>query len=194
MLLIGSFLVLLACAPGPKEVLIDSFEGQISPETVDYGSSENSSLMVSVDKSRPVCGEQALKITYNLVPSGYMWIARGCGLDVKGAADWIVSPDEINWRSYKAISLQVYGNNSGGVIAFDIKDKGGELWRFIIDDDFSGWKEVICPLAEFFPRGDWQPQTAQRNEELDFPIMSYQFEPKLPGEGIYYFDCIKVIK
>jgi hypothetical protein len=86
----------------------------------------------------------------------------------------------------------MYGSNSSGVIAFDLKDKGGELWRFLIDDDFSGWKEVVCPLKEFFPRGDWQPETAERNEKLDFPVTSFQFEPRLPGKGAYYFDCVKL--
>lgn len=186
--------ILSACARGPDEVLFDSFEGEISPETVDYGSSDNSSVKVTADKSRTACGRQSLKIEYGLHPSGYMWIARGYGLDIKGAADWIVEPGQINWPSYKAISLQVYGGNTGGVIAFDIKDKGGELWRFLIDDDFTGWKEVVCPLKEFFPRGDWQPDTAQRNEKLDFPIMSYQFEPRLPGSGVFYFDCMKVTR
>ena len=186
--------ILSACARGPDEVLIDSFEGEISPKTVDHGSSDNSSVTVSADKSRAVCGQQSLKVEYNLHPSGYMWIARGYGLDVEGAADWIVEPQAINWPSYKAITLQVYGSNSAAVIALDIKDKGGELWRFLIDDDFSGWKEVTCPLKEFFPRGDWQPETADRNEKLDFPIISYQFEPRLPGSGSFFFDCIKVTR
>ena len=78
--------------------------------------------------------------------------------------------------------------------AFDIKDKGQEVWRFLLDDDFTGWKEIACSLKEFFPRKDWQPETAERNEVLDFPIMSFQFEPRLPGKGTYYFDCLKLVK
>lgn len=184
----------LACSPGPAQVLIDSFESEISSETVDYGASENSSISVDAAKDIKVCGEQSLKITYDLRPSGYMWIARGYGLDVKGAAVWEVEPKNISWKRYKAISLSMHGRNSGGVIALDIKDSGGEMWRFLLDDDFEGWKEIICPLAEFFPRGDWQPETAERNEILDFPIMAFQFEPRLPGAGVYYFDCLKVVK
>lgn len=184
----------LGCALGPKEVLIDSFESEINSETVDFGASENSSITVDAAKDITVCGEQSLKITYDLRPGGYMWVARGWGLDVSGAALWEVEPQAVNWRRYKSISLSMYGRNSGGVIAFDLKDSGGEIWRFLLDDDFEGWREIICPLAEFFPRGDWQPEGAERNEILDFPIMSFQFEPRLPGGGVYYFDCLKVVK
>ncbi|MDD3296434.1 MAG: carbohydrate binding domain-containing protein [Candidatus Omnitrophica bacterium] len=192
LLLGGVTLLALACSQPPEDVLVDSFEGMINSETVDFGSSENSSLSVSAGKEQKICGQQSLKIEYELKPSGYMWIARGYGLDVGGAGKWEVQPQDIAWKKYNAISVQVYGSNSSGVIAFDLKDKGGELWRFIIDDDFSGWKEVVCPLKEFFPRGDWQPDTAERNEKLDFPVLSFQFEPRLPGKGTYYFDCVKL--
>ena len=184
----------VSCAFGPKEVLLDSFEGVISNETVDYGASDNSLVTVGADTTVKVCGEQSLKILYDLKPSGYMWIARGFGLDVSGAALWEVAPQDIKWKNYKSLSLSMYGNNSGGVVAFDIKDKGGEIFRFLLDDDFSGWKEIICPFDQFFVRTDWQPETAERNKAIDFPVMSFQFEPRLPGIGAYYFDCIKLVK
>jgi len=185
---------LIGCSKAPKKVMIDSFEGQIDKETVDYGAAEGSLLKVEADASIKMCGAQSLKIDYELKPSGYMWIARGYNLDVKGAAKWEVPPQDIKWRAYNAISLQMYGSNSGGVVAFDIKDKGGEIWRYIIDDDFTGWKEIICPFKDFFPRKDWQPDSAAKNETLDFPVMSFQFEPRLPGKGVYYFDCVKLLR
>lgn len=123
-----------------------------------------------------------------------MWIARGYNLDVKGAAQWLVEPQKISWNKYNTISLQMYGGNSNSVVAFDIKDAKGEIWRFIIDDDFSGWKEIICPFKDFFVRKDWQPDTAEKNEIIDFPIMSFQFEPRLAGKGTYYFDCVKLTR
>lgn len=195
LLFIGLFFVFLAnCAKGPSELLLDSFEGPIDKDSVDFGSSENSSLKVTADLQVKVCGEQSLKLDYELNPSGYMWVARGYGLDVKGAAKWEVPPQDIEWSRYNAFSLFMYGRDSGGVIAFDLKDSGGELWRFFLDDDTSGWKEVICPLAEFFPRGDWQPEDSDGNQVLDFPVMSFQFEPRIIGKGIYYFDCLKLIR
>ncbi|MFA6280980.1 MAG: carbohydrate binding domain-containing protein [Candidatus Omnitrophota bacterium] len=195
--IVAIFMFIIAlggCDNAPKEVVIDSFEGPLTKETVDYGAAEGSSVKVAADTNIKICDAQSLKIEYDLKPSGYMWVARGYNLDVKGAAAWSVKPQDVKWRSYHAVSMQIYGSNSGGVIAFDLKDSGGEIWRFIIDDDFTGWKEVICPLKEFFPRKDWQPDTADKNEIMNFPIMSFQFEPRLPGKGTYYFDCIKVIK
>jgi len=195
LLFISLFLVFSSsCSMGPSELLLDSFEGVINKETVDFGSSKNSSLKVTAGEDIKVCGEQSLKLDYQLNPSGYMWIARGYGLDIKGAAQWLTEPEDINWVEYNAFSLSMHGNNSGGIIAFDLKDSGGELWRFFLDDDTLGWKKVVCPLAEFFPRGDWQPEDSDQNEILDFPIMSFQFEPRIIGKGVYYFDCIKLIR
>ena len=183
-----------SCAKQPKEVLIDSFEGEINSNTVDFGSSENSSLKVAAERNLKVCGEQSLKLDYDLKASGYMWAARGWGLDVKTANKWLISPEDINWRKYNAISLYMYGTNSGAVVAFDFKDAKGEVWRFLLDDDFQGWKEITCPFLEFFPRSDWQPETATRDEILDFPIRSFQFEPRSAGKNIYYFDCVKLVR
>ena len=191
---ISVFLVFSSGCTKAPDFLIDSFEGEVSSETVDFGSSDNSSLVVVSDKEIKVCGEQSLKLDFELNPSGYMWAARGHGLKVEGAAKWEAKPCDIKWSKYDAFSLYMHGQNSGGIIAFDIKDSGGELWRVFLDDDTSGWKEFVCPLAEFFPRGDWQPENADRNEVLDFPIMSFQFEPRIMGKGVYYFDCVKLIK
>lgn len=193
-LILLSVIILLGCSKAPSEVLLDSFEGDISDVTVDFGSSDNSSVKVTAEKNNYICGAQALKIDYDLKTSGYMWIARGYDLDVKGAACWEVEPKDVKWKKYNALSINMNGTNAGGVVAFDIKDAGGELFRFLLDDDKNGWKTVICPFEHFFPRKDWQPETAQINEKIDFPIKSFQFEPRLPGKGVYLFDCVKVIK
>jgi hypothetical protein len=185
---------LISCAQPPSELMLDSFEGPLTKETVDYGAAEGSSVKVEADTNIKVCDAQAMKIEYELKPSGYMWIARGYNLDVKGAAKWLLEPKDIKWKQYNAISIQMYGEGAGGVVAFDIKDAKGEIWRFIIDDDFTGWKEITCPFKDFFVRKDWQPDSAEKNEILDFPIMSFQFEPRLPGKGLYLFDCVKLIK
>ncbi len=187
-------LIMVGCSNAPKEVLIDDFEGPLNQETVDYGSSDNSTLSVSPDRANKVCGQQALKLTYELKPTGYMWAARGYNLDVKGAGQWLVKPEEVAWEKYEAISLQMYGQGNGQIIAFDLKDKGGEIWRFVLDDEVAGWREIICPLEQFFPREDWQPETAERNQVIDFPILSFQFEPRSLGVSECTFDCLKVIR
>ena len=185
--------ILVGCQQA-KDLVIDSFEGPLNSETVDYGAGKGSSVEVSLSKVLRSCGEQSLKIRYKLRPSSHMWVARGYGLKVKGAGQWEVAPKDIPWKKYNAMGISFYGRNTGAVIAFDVKDAGGEVWRFLLDDDFKGWKEIKCPFANFFVRSDWQPETAQQNEILDFPIMSFQLEPRLPGEGIYYFDCVKLTR
>lgn len=187
-------LFLIACGKAPAPLLLDSFEGPINAETVDFGSSEGSSLEVEALNSEKACGAQSLKIIYDLKLSGYMWIARGYGLDVEGASAWLIPPDKIEWNKYNALTISMLGMDSGAVIAFDIKDRGGELFRFLIDDDFKGWKEIICKFSAFFPRGDWQPENAEVNGVIDFPIMSFQFEPRMPQKGELIFDCVTLKK
>jgi len=183
-----------SCSKPGNEILLDSFEGKLNHQTVDYGASIGSSLKIEAEKQLKVCGRQSMKMTYSLARDGYMWAARGYNIDVKGAARWLVKPTDIQWEEFDRFSLYMYGSNSGGVVNFDIKDAGGEMWRFVIKDDFKGWKEIVCPFSSFFVRKDWQPSSAERNELLDFPIMSFQFEPRGTTKGIYYFDCVKLLK
>lgn len=189
-----SLFVWCGCCPVVPEFVIDSFEGELDSTTVDFGASQGSSVAVSAAPETKACGEQSLKIEYDLKPSGYMWIARGFDLDVTGAAQWRARPEEISWKRYNAIKISMYGNSSNAVVAFDIKDAGGEIWRFLLDDDFNGWKEITCPFALFFARKDWQPDNADGNEQLDFPLKSFQFEPRLPGKGVLYFDCVTLVR
>lgn len=190
-LLAACSLFFTGCGRAP-EVLIDSFEGNLTSETVDFGSSSDSSVSVEASKDLKKCGQQAIKINYDLSPSGYMWVARGFNLDVEGAAKWLIDPSDIKWHKYNAISVQVYGADSGAVIALDIKDAESQMWRCLFDDNFKGWKKIVCPFSDFFARRDWQPQQAKINEKIDFPVTSFQFEPRLPGQGSYCFDCVKL--
>ncbi len=184
------FFSLSSCNLVNNELAIDSFEGDLNPTTVDFGASKDSFVKVTADGGIKICGNQSMKVEYDLKSSGYMWIARGYNLDVKGANKWLVSPDKISWAKFNAFSIYMYGAGTNGIIAFDIKDRYGEMWRFILDDNFKGWKEIICPFSEFFARTDWQPEKATKNDLLDFPIMSFQFEPRTPGKNVFYFDRI----
>lgn len=178
-----------------NNLLIDDFEISIScgPDgTVDYGSGGGSSVEVSASVDVKYSGEQSLKVDFDAVSGGYMWIARGFGLDAQNAA-WLVTPDSIDWPKYNAISFYMYGNDSKTRIAFDIRDNGFEMWRFMVEDNFKGWKKIICPFAEFFPRGDWQPDMADKNANLDFPIKTFQFEPIAEARGVLYFDKVELI-
>jgi beta-glucosidase len=192
--LIGS-LALIACGGGANTqgpLMLDSFENELTKQTVDFGSSADSVVEV-VASDRSVCGDQSLQLNYDLGESGYMYVARGYGLDAIKALWEGPPPDDVDWTQYTGVSLQVYGNATGQ-IAVDVKDSGNELHRVMITDDFEGWQEVVIPFGEFKAREDWQPNIADRNQSLDFPIQSFQFEHKTPGKGTVLFDCVQAVR
>lgn len=184
-----------ACAGAHQEaLLIDDFEAPVSggPDgTVDFGAGGGSSVEVAASSDIKYSGNQSLKITYDAVSGGYMWVARGFDLDAKNAA-WLLKPEDIDWKEYNAISFYMYGGDSKAEIAFDIKDSGNEMWRFMLTDDFKGWKRIVCPFGEFYARGDWQPDNADKNAELNFPLRSFQFEPRPETKGAFYFDYVEL--
>ncbi len=185
----------LCCAQSlGQSLLLDDFEGVISggPQgTVDFGAGNGSSVDVTGAQDIKNSGNQSLKVTYDAVPGGYMYIAKGFGLDASNAS-WLVKPEEIDWKKYKAFTFYVYGSDSKAEIAFDIKDNGQEIWRFLFQDDFKGWKKIVCPFSEFIVRDDWQPDNADKNATLDFPIKVFQFEPRPEAKGAIYFDTVQL--
>lgn len=181
-------------AQGDEGLLLDDFETRISggaQGTVDFGSGGDSSVDVAAADIKHA-GKQSIKITYDASPGGYMWVARGFDLDAENAG-WLVKPQDIQWDKYNAISFYMYGSSNNAKIAFDIKDNGNEMWRFMLEDNFTGWRRIVCPFSEFFVRGDWQPNNADKNAALDFPIKSFQFEPRPQAQGIVYFDDVELI-
>lgn len=190
------FFVVSIRAEDLKGFMIDDFEGLIiggPTGTVDFGAGNGSSVTVSASTEIKHSGSQAIKVEYDAVPGGYMWIARGFDLDVKGAACWRAKPEDIKWKDYNAISFYMYGANSRANIAFDIKDNGNEIFRFIVEDNFIGWKQIVCPFAQFFARTDWQPNNADKNSNIDFPVKSFQFEPLPESKGVLYFDDVELV-
>lgn len=184
------------CCAQEDNLLIDDFENSVSggPEgTVDFGAGGGSWVDVRSDTNIKNSGKQSLKVTYESMAGGYMWIARGFGLDAKNTG-WLVKPEDIDWAKFTAISFYMYGSDSKAGIALDIKDNGNEMWRYSLEDNFSGWKKITCPFNEFFVRSDWQPDSADRNATLDFPIKSFQFEPRPEAKGTLYFDTVELSK
>ena len=179
-----------------KNLLIDDFEVSITggPEgTVDFGAGNGSVVEVSEAVDIKNTGNKALKVVYDAVGGGYIYVSRGTGLDAKNA-NWPINPEDIKWSEYNGISFYVYGTDSKAKIAFDIKDNGGEIWRFITVDDFKGWKRVVCSFDKFIVRDDWQPESADKNSQLDFPIKIFQFEPLADSKGTLYFDTVELVK
>ncbi|MDD5560941.1 MAG: carbohydrate binding domain-containing protein [Candidatus Omnitrophica bacterium] len=184
------------CFAEGSNLLIDDFEISITggPEgTVDFGAGNGSNVEVTESSDIKNSGNKSLKVIYDAVDGGYIYVARGTGLDAKNA-NWSINSSDIKWEDYNAISFYVYGTDSKEKIAFDIKDNGGEIWRFVTEDDFKGWKRVVCSFDKFMVRDDWQPEDADKNGQLDFPIKIFQFEP-LPGsKGTLYFDTVELVK
>ena len=194
--LVFIFCVFALCSAQQEALLIDDFEGALDggPDgTVDFGAGAGSTMSVSADTQIKYCANQSMKIDYFANAGGYMWVARGYRLDAANSS-WLVKPEDINWSQYNAFSFYMYGTNSKAQLVFDIKDDGGEIWRFSFEDNLSGWQRVICPINRFSARNDWQPELADNNGTLNFPIVSYQLEVLPQGEGTLYFDCISLTK
>lgn len=191
------FLVIMGIAfAAENNLLIDDLEVAVSggPEgTVDFGAGNGSTVNVCAATDIKNSGKQSLKVDFDAVQGGYIYIARGKGLDAKNA-NWPVKPEDIKWQDYKGFSFYMYGNASGERVAFDIKDNGDEIWRFVITDDFKGWKQINCDFDKFVARDDWQPNTADKNLTLDFPIKIFQFEPLPVAKGTLYFDSVELVK
>jgi len=184
------------CLAEEDNLLVDDFEILVSagPEgTVDFGSGNGSSVEVTKGTDIKNSGNQSLKVVYDAAAGGYIYVARGTGLDAKNA-NWSINPADIKWQEYSAISFYIYGSDSKAKIAFDIKDNGGEIWRFITEDNFKGWKRIVCSFDKFIVRDDWQPQDADKNEKIDFPIKIFQFEPLPESKGTLYFDTVELVK
>ena len=191
-----ALLVTGVCFAEGNNLLLDDFEILVSngPEgTVDFGAGNGSTVEVTQAADIKNTGSQSLKVTYDAVSGGYIYVARGSGLDAKNA-QWTLKPADVKWEDYSAISFYVYGADSKAKIAFDIKDSGGEIWRFIAEDDFKGWKKVVVSFDKFVVRDDWQPDGADKNGIIDFPIKVIQFEPLSVSKGILYFDTVELVK
>lgn len=179
-----------------ENAVLDDLEGPITggaDGTVDYGAGNGSSVSVSASADIKQSGSQSLKIEYNAVSGGYMWVAKGFELDAANA-QWLIQPQDINWESFSAVSFYMYGSDSKALVAFDLKDNGNEMYRFYVNDDFSGWKKIDCEFSMFFARDDWQPDNADKNAQLDFPLKSFQFEPLPVSSGTIYIDKVELVK
>lgn len=192
-LIMIAMLLFIGCS-APKVVLLDDFEGQISKETADFGSGNGSKVNVAPSLKTIYSGHQALEVDYNSVKGGYMWIARGYNLDVPGAGQWVKKPQQIDWKQYSGVSFYFYGEGNGAQIAFDVKDAQKEILRYMFTDDTKGWRKISCPFSKFVSRTDWQPQGVPVNKTIDYPVMSFQFEVKSPGEGSFCVDKVEVYK
>ena len=177
----------------PQPLVLDDFEDSCGKTCIDFGAGNGSEVSISFVKDKVYSGEQALKIEYKSVPSGYMWVARGYGLTNNKAGLWQRPPQKIAWPKYGGFSFYLYGQANGVSIAFDIKDSKKELFRVVFKDKVKGWTQIVCDFDKFFSRSDWQPEDAEVDTVLNFPVMSFQFEERTPGKGVFYIDKVELI-
>ena len=88
-------LVVGSCLAEGNNLLLDDFEMVVSgglEGTVDFGSGNGSAVRVTESTDIKFSGDQALKVVYDAAPGGYIYVARGWGLDAKNANWFHVRP------------------------------------------------------------------------------------------------------
>lgn len=189
------FFVTQASAQETSRVfLLDDFEGEITtgPEgTVDTGTENGSTVEVSADTQNKISGEQSLKIVYDAVTNGDIWVGRGYQLSAKSAGQWTRIPEEVGWEQYGAISFWILGEGKGTSIAFDIKDAKGRTFRFMLTDDHKIWKQVVCPFDQFEPDAGQGVSAPEENVPV-FPLLSFRFKPMAIARGAIDVDAVSL--
>ncbi|MGE5483061.1 MAG: carbohydrate binding domain-containing protein [Bacteroidota bacterium] len=161
-------------------VIADEFtEAEMSLGTPYAGPA--SSIKITVVDDPTAHGQRALRI--DSVTKDWN------GVPISAAGD-----KEFDWSDYRALSMWVYGTNSGVGFFVELNDKGEEHFRSpLIVDDFIGWKQIVIPFEEFLSRDDWQPDTADMDLEITWPIRDFQPFTGASGEGYILIDLIEVI-
>lgn len=188
------FVTSISAQETSRVFLLDDFEGDITTGfagTVDVAAENGARVEVSADTQNKVSGEQSLKIVYEAVTGGEIHVGRGYQLDAKAAGQWTDVPEEINWQQYGALSVWMLGEGQEAVIAFDIKDARGKVFRFLLMDDQTGWKQEICPFDQFKPvDGEWV-STPEEGFPV-FPLMSFQLKPMAIAQGTILVDAVSL--
>ncbi|MGW4345487.1 glycoside hydrolase family 3 protein [Streptomyces sp. NPDC004690] len=144
-------------ADDPAPVPVDRFEGEVpfagqpAEGIFTWGgdSDDPPALRLTARPDAPE-GEKVLTGTYDI--SGYGGFTH----------DYAADRPAHDWSAHKGIRLWWEGQNNGRKIPFEIKDGGAngeasELWTTSFTDDFTGWKQIELPFADFTYRTDYQP-------------------------------------
>ncbi|GAA5050651.1 glycoside hydrolase family 3 protein [Streptomyces similanensis] len=141
----------------PAPVPVDRFEGEVpfagQPAEGIFtwgGDSDDPPALQLTARSDAPEGEKVLTGTYDI--SGYGGFTH----------DYAAGLPAHDWSAHKGIRLWWEGQNDGKKIPFEIKDGGAngeasELWTTSFTDDFTGWKQIELPFADFTYRTDYQP-------------------------------------
>ncbi|MFE9878382.1 carbohydrate binding domain-containing protein [Streptomyces sp. NPDC005784] len=146
-----------AAADDPAPVPVDRFEGEVpfASQPADgiftWGSdSDDPPNLALTARSDAPEGAKVLTGDYDI--SGYGGFTH----------DFAAGQPAHDWSAHKGIRFWWDGHDNAKKIAFEIKDGGAngeasELWTTSFTDDFTGWKQIEIPFADFTYRTDYQP-------------------------------------
>ncbi|MER6784191.1 glycoside hydrolase family 3 N-terminal domain-containing protein [Streptomyces sp. NPDC000658] len=163
-LLLSAVLLLAAVSPtasraadDPLPVPVDRFEGEVpfasQPAEGIFawgGDSDDPPALQLTARADAPEGEKVLTGAYDI--SGYGGFTH----------DFAADRPAHDWSAHRGIRFWWEGRGTGGKVPFEIKDGGAngeasELWTTSFTDDFTGWKQVELPFADFAYRTDYQP-------------------------------------
>lgn len=144
-------------ADDPPPVPVDRFEGEVpfasqpAEGIFTWGSDSDDppALALAARDDAPE-GAKVLAGTYDI--SGYGGFTH----------DYAAAGPAHDWSARKGIRFWWEGQNNGKKVAFELKDGGAngeasELWTTSFTDDWTGWRQVEIPFADFAYRTDYQP-------------------------------------
>ncbi|KUO07583.1 glycoside hydrolase family 3 protein [Streptomyces sp. DSM 15324] len=144
-------------AADPAPVPVDRFEGEVpfasqpAEGIFTWGSdADDPPALRRAARADAPEGEQVLTGTYDI--SGWGGFTH----------DYAAAGPAHDWSAHRGIRFWWEGHGDGRRIAFEIKDGGAhgeasELWTTSFTEDFTGWKHLEIPFADFRYRTDYQP-------------------------------------
>ncbi|MEU1514247.1 glycoside hydrolase family 3 N-terminal domain-containing protein [Streptomyces sp. NPDC005811] len=144
-------------AADPAPTPVDRFEGEVpfasqpAEGIFTWGSdADDPPALRLADRADAPEGGRVLAGTYDI--SGWGGFTH----------DYAATGPAHDWSAHQGIRFWWEGHGDGRRIAFEIKDGGAhgeasELWTTSFTDDFTGWRRVEIPFADFRYRTDYQP-------------------------------------
>jgi len=189
--------------PPPDTKVIENFEAGLPSgkdlfnNPIGFGTwgSTNGNVAITTTSGMTYTGgslpNTVLKVTSNIESWGGFTDA------FKDGNDW----GKQDWSRYDGVRFWFYGTNSGKLIQIEIFDNrqlenlgdSAERWYQRFTDDFSGWKQISLPFAQFQRRSDYQPGGAP-NDGLNLTDVSgLAFNmPSVASTTLYYVDQIEI--
>ncbi|MEU0335573.1 glycoside hydrolase family 3 N-terminal domain-containing protein [Streptomyces sp. NPDC006193] len=144
-------------ADEPAPTAVDRFEGEVpfasQPAEGIFtwgGDADDPPALRLADRADAPEGGKVLTGAYDI--SGYGGFTH----------DYAATAPAHDWSAHRGVRFWWDGRGNGRRITFELKDGGAhgeasELWTASFTDDFTGWKRIELPFADFAYRTDYQP-------------------------------------